>query len=309
MSTVWNGNGTLVSPTVSAGTRLAIVSSTNASPIVVTTGTHGYNTGDSVEIEGHATNTAANGQWQITVKSPTTFALNNSTGNGVGGATGYCIDYELQPALTMPANGVIADINDVIALGEGLSNPAPFLYRLAGKWRLYNEYNLLGAGTLTLPYYSSPWSVNNNFTSTTPAVLASTTLTFASASSTTSIPPVFNSGDLIVYNISTTAYITTHTGTQNALVDIGFGLVQSATLTPLLTAQTALASYVYGGISSTPINLSGARKLTTGGALSFPTNALSFCLWAAVDYISAANQIDVDLIGPWSGSILQYRPN
>jgi len=70
-----------------------ITSSTDATPIVVTTGTHGYSTGDKITINGHATNTNANGVWTITVTSTTKFSLDGSTatGGGAGGATGcYC---------------------------------------------------------------------------------------------------------------------------------------------------------------------------------------------------------------------------
>ena len=71
-----------------AGPR-AIASSTNASPIVVTTAAaHGYSTGQKVTIVGHATNTNANGSWTIIVTGASTFSLTDSAGNGVGGATG-----------------------------------------------------------------------------------------------------------------------------------------------------------------------------------------------------------------------------
>lgn len=67
----------------------AIASSTNASPIVVTTAAaHGYATGDKIAITGHLVNTNANGYWTVTVTGATTFELDGSTGNGVGGATG-----------------------------------------------------------------------------------------------------------------------------------------------------------------------------------------------------------------------------
>lgn len=67
---------------------IAIVSSTNASPIVLTTGTHGLTAGQTITVSGHTVNTAANGTWVITVPSSTTLGLTGSTGNGVGGATG-----------------------------------------------------------------------------------------------------------------------------------------------------------------------------------------------------------------------------
>lgn len=76
-----------------------VTSSTNATPIVVTTATaHGFTTGDLVYLDGHATNTAANGFWQIGAASGSTFSLlnpvtgGNSTGNGVGSG-GYCVNY------------------------------------------------------------------------------------------------------------------------------------------------------------------------------------------------------------------------
>ena len=65
-----------------------ISSSTNATPISVTVTAHGYSTGDTVVITGHTTNTNANGTWEITVTGANTFTLDNSVGNGVGGASG-----------------------------------------------------------------------------------------------------------------------------------------------------------------------------------------------------------------------------
>ena len=68
---------------------MSIASSTNASPIEITTAdNHGLETGMQVVIASHATNTAANGTWTITKVSATKFTLTGSTGNGVGGATG-----------------------------------------------------------------------------------------------------------------------------------------------------------------------------------------------------------------------------
>lgn len=77
----------------------AIVSSTNATPIVVTSTGHGFSNNDLVYINSHATNTAANGFWLIDNVATDTFELNNPVtganvvGNGVGGATGYAVNY------------------------------------------------------------------------------------------------------------------------------------------------------------------------------------------------------------------------
>lgn len=70
-----------------------IVSSTNATPIVLTVTSHGYTTGDTIYVTAHGTNTNANGCWEITVIDANTFSLQNadgsdSVGNGIGGASG-----------------------------------------------------------------------------------------------------------------------------------------------------------------------------------------------------------------------------
>jgi hypothetical protein len=76
-----------------------ISSSTNATPIVVTATSHGFTNGDLVFIDGHLTNTAANGFWKIANVATNTMELTNpvsganTTGNGVGGATGYVVNY------------------------------------------------------------------------------------------------------------------------------------------------------------------------------------------------------------------------
>lgn len=77
----------------------SITSSTNASPIVVTKASHGLTNGQVITLYGHATNTNANGTWMVGSVTTNTFALcgywdgttcqNPSTGNGVGGATGF----------------------------------------------------------------------------------------------------------------------------------------------------------------------------------------------------------------------------
>jgi hypothetical protein len=70
------------------GSTTNIVSSTNASPIVVTATAHGLAAGDKVVVASHTTNTNANGTWVIGTVAANTLSLLGSTGNGVGGATG-----------------------------------------------------------------------------------------------------------------------------------------------------------------------------------------------------------------------------
>ncbi len=81
--------------TTNEGEAKNIVSSTNATPIVVTITAHGYSNGNIVTIRNHAINTAANGTWTVASATVNTFALTGSVGNGVGGATGTAVVGEI----------------------------------------------------------------------------------------------------------------------------------------------------------------------------------------------------------------------
>lgn len=116
-------------PNYTGNVAKSIASSTNASPIVVTmAAAHGYATNDTVYIKGHLVNTAANGSWTITVTGATTYSLNSSVGNGVGGATGSAyrysdldlIDNSIQAnavPLTVTASTVSATATSVTVVG------------------------------------------------------------------------------------------------------------------------------------------------------------------------------------------------
>ncbi len=69
----------------SAYTAGNVTNATNATPIVITTSAaHGFTTGDYVRIVGVGGNTAANGGWNVTVLTTTTFRLLNGASNSVG---------------------------------------------------------------------------------------------------------------------------------------------------------------------------------------------------------------------------------
>lgn len=138
MPLTYNANGTL--PAVTKFAPVAIVSSTAATPIVVTTGTHGFADGDTVQIGGHD-QLAANGLWQITKVSSTKFSLNGSTaGAGAGTATGIAWDYSVNPLITIPADGDLAAASSVNPALEGTFNLAPFFMQRVGKYRLFDRY-------------------------------------------------------------------------------------------------------------------------------------------------------------------------
>lgn len=72
-----NGTGSLAK--LNTG---SVTDATNASPIVITSAAHGLTTGTRVTVADVGGNTAANGDFNVTVLSSSTFSLDGSTGNG-----------------------------------------------------------------------------------------------------------------------------------------------------------------------------------------------------------------------------------
>jgi hypothetical protein len=100
----------------------AVVSATNAAPIVINSLNHGLSTGSIVTIQGVVGNTAANGTFQITKLDNNHFSLNGSQGNGpyVGGGTWVSPDdlfrvanpVKLTPAGANPTAVAVGDLNN-----------------------------------------------------------------------------------------------------------------------------------------------------------------------------------------------------
>jgi hypothetical protein len=86
-----------------------LADASNATPIVITTPVpHRLFTGDQVAINSVVGNTAANGDWTITVLSPTTFSLDTSVGNGPYGGGGTIqgrSDYQFAESIASATTG------------------------------------------------------------------------------------------------------------------------------------------------------------------------------------------------------------
>ena len=168
MPEVIQGNATVVVPTKGAGTHIVIVATTNATPVVIETfGAHGFYSGDSIEVEGTGIATV-DGLWVVTVLTSTTFELNGSTAPGSASILGYCINYEVQPALQVPLPGEPASAVTSIPPLQGLANTEPWHYRNAGKFRLYNIYagapRRAPAVSPSIGAYPSPWTFISSVT-------------------------------------------------------------------------------------------------------------------------------------------------
>jgi hypothetical protein len=69
-------------PFIPVGSSYTISDATNATPIVITSGSHGLSSGETVSVTGVTGNTAANGVFEVTVLSSDSFELDGSSGNG-----------------------------------------------------------------------------------------------------------------------------------------------------------------------------------------------------------------------------------
>ncbi|HEX9305301.1 MAG TPA: hypothetical protein VGA31_12690 [Thermoanaerobaculia bacterium] len=121
----------------------SVLAATNTSPIEVAIPIpHGLGNGDTVVIKGVAGDTAANGWWKITVRTPTTFALEGSDGNGdyAGGGSVF-------PAAGQPPPPGPADEQGELLWTPWFSGPAAFPQ---------SEFFRIDAGVATGEIYSFP---------------------------------------------------------------------------------------------------------------------------------------------------------
>jgi hypothetical protein len=100
---------------------LQVTAASNASPIVLTTATHGLTTNDRVLVGGVAGNTNANGIWQVTSVTGTTFSLQGSTGNAAYTSGGYVIKLDSDQWLSDIPSGARSGLSG--ALGSKAWTP------------------------------------------------------------------------------------------------------------------------------------------------------------------------------------------
>jgi hypothetical protein len=290
MSSIYNPNGTLPAATAGASTQFSIASSTNASPIHVTfSAPTTIQDQDTIEIEGHATNTAANGQWVATKVSTTVYSLNGSTGNGVGGATGYAIDYSLTPALTIPSDGDLINAASANTQLEGVSNVGPFLYRLAGKYRIYNASFNAHSDDLATTIWSGPTTLTTSY-----ADLASATSLLASA-------PFFATTDALIVRFRGTCQMHQASGIS-PLVAVAMSVSVNGGANFIIPGS----SVAFSGDTITS-TASPYHQIELSGLYAGSTGTYQIGLQGV--NLNGSVPATFSLVGSWTAEVLQLRPN
>ncbi len=141
--------------TTYAGKTVAIVSSTNATPIVVTANAHGYSNGDVVNIAGHLVNTAANGTWVAASVAANTITLTSSIGNGAGGATGTVSSYV--GSVTLLSDGDTDNAAGRNPAPQGLADRLAML-KADYDGRMLGQFPIVPAKSITRVVSNTPYS-------------------------------------------------------------------------------------------------------------------------------------------------------
>jgi hypothetical protein len=295
MTSLYNPNGTAPAPTTGANNRTAILSSTNAAPIQVTmSSAPGWNDQDTVEFEGHATNTGVNGVFVVTQISGTIYSLNGSTGVAVGGATGYGTDYSLTPAFTVIGDGDLLQASALNPPVEGVANYGPFLYRLAGKYRLYNVFS---GGRVADTDLVTAWS-SLSVTSTSFNDLTSGTALLGLPSPT----PVLAASDVLdIHFIGTAQHQAVVSGTSTISLGLSASLGFGSPANALIAGSTQFVDFVLDGLTN--LSFTRVSLRATIGATQGP-----FQIGLQAAKAGSANATII-MVGSYKILAYQYRLN
>lgn len=292
MGTNYNGDGTIPAAT-SGYNPLSISSSTNATPIEITFGgAHGYATGDTVAIEGHLVNTSANGLWVATVTSATKITLNGSVGVGVGGATGYAVDYAINPLWTLPSGGDPRNASSVSSPLEAAANLAPFMYKRVGQYSLYNIGRIAHVDTID----SSAWSTTSVASGGSTDWHALTSASWAYQWSTGRSVNIYNT-DILVLKFQTLARLNFATVTGSGLA---FGANFNGAGTALVTGSATGWDAAFTGAATLETVLYASDFTAT------QINSVTFQILAANTNVGAQT---VELLNPYHLNVMHYRIN
>lgn len=145
MPTNYNGMGGNIPGTAA---KVNIASSTNTTPVVVTTSTpHNAKVGDAVVVVQHGGNLGANGAWFASAVTSTTITLQGSVGTGVGTASGTLRCLAMGPEYPMPNDGEDVDAESVHPAFGALGDRTALIWAIMG-WNhtIYDDGFLTNSG-------------------------------------------------------------------------------------------------------------------------------------------------------------------
>jgi hypothetical protein len=292
VSSQYNGVAGNISANLPAA--LAIASSTNASPIAVTTSVnHGLTTGDEVVVYQHQTNTAANGTWVAVVTGAKTLTLTGSTGNGVGGATGSLQSFSMGPTFQIPSDG---DARSAASSNVGscaLGDRTAFLGANTGPYRVLS---LWGA------------QVDDNATEST----IQTSYTFTAAHTWLSVvglispaQGILQAGDIIDATFTCSIrYVNTNNDGIGFLLALGAGFSTAGNL-PGSSAKIPGSGQIVP-VDSTNADATG---VTLTGRITVPANVQT-CEFFLYAYTRSASYADISFtqVGDYAMTGCVWRP-
>lgn len=274
------------SDTPRGNARMAIVNTTNATPIKVKVTAHGYATGDAVEVEG-AADPNADGTWLITYVDADHFTLDGSVGTLAGGAAGTVSNWTTLPFATMADDGDPVDSVTLMSPVENVNNFIPYATQRLGRWRCVDTYYAVhndAGGVLA----DTAWSTTN---------LPGTNVWVRAQNNpllTYSVAPYAVQGDLFDVTL-TTRYV--QTAGANA-IPIAAAFMGPGGYVYKLTGSQFLLPLNYVGPVTVRGILSAAITTTTTGLFNFGFALFDLPAGGAVD-----------LRGDWQCIVRHLRAN
>lgn len=214
---------------------------------------------------------------------------------------GYAVNYEVQPAFTIPSPGEPASMVTLGPVLEGLANAIPWLNRRCGTERVIRRVTF-DLGTTTTPFISNPWA------SSTPSAPSSSWQQFAGASF--SLAEAWQSGDHFEFYVSLSSIADiagAPLGSSHYCIGAAFSNMPGpGVYDHVFSAECG--QYVGGGVS-----ISLAHPVTLTGDVLAPNTAgigATWGLYFRTDSFSVGGTtINIQLLGGCAGVITHWRQN
>jgi hypothetical protein len=286
-----------------------IASSTNASPIVITTsGPHGIADGSNVDVINHQVNTAANGVWQIGYISSTTFQLVGSTGNGVGGATGNVRG--LYPGAVQLIDGTVGPTAGAFNTPyEFNCDSEAYLFQASGAYKFVQRTELSNTDDT-----GGTWDQFNLVSNNVYAPNASgNSIGVLGVGSN----PYLNQGDILIVEFDVNVEWAAGNNVGSSIAKLAlFASMYAPGVTPPTAVrvpgsmrQMGQPNATAGLLFITPARLSATIVIGSTTGFTNPLSGLSMKLYVQAQspsVVAIASQIN--MVGDYSARMTQYRP-